>query len=399
MVSTLKKHGKIWALLVAFSMMFAILPVAPASAATRCKVTFDTQGGSPAQIVQSVIYGGLAVQPADPNSLVANKVFTGWFNEAACTTAFDFFNPITADTAVYAKWAAGATYEVHFVLNGGAFSAGVADTVYVPAGKVLAPVPHPTKANRIFRNWYTDAGLTNVYDFTAPVNADLVLYAKWGNKPNTSGGGGGGGGTTTEQNKENTSKPDDKDKQDTPADNTPALILTDVQGHWAESAIKEAVAKGFVKGYPDSTFRPDANITRAEITALLVAAFEVPADAGGHIFADTLNHWAKEIISRAALAKIVSGYDENHFAPDQFITREQLAAMVVRAAKLHNTVSPKTFTDQNLISPWALEAVQIASGANANILAGYPDGSFRPQNTATRAETVVMILKALQLKL
>ena len=121
-------------------------------------MTFDTQGGSPAQIVQSVIYGGLAVQPADPNSLVANKVFTGWFNEAACTTAFDFFNPITADTAVYAKWAAGATYEVHFVLNGGAFSAGVADTVYVPAGKVLAPVPHPTKANRIFRNWYTDAG-------------------------------------------------------------------------------------------------------------------------------------------------------------------------------------------------------------------------------------------------
>ena len=70
------------------------------------------------------------------------------------------------------------------------------------------------------------------------------------------------------------------------------------------------------------------------------------------------------------MAKIVSGYDENHFAPDQFITREQLAAMVVRAAKLHNTVSPKTFTDQNLISPWALEAVQIASGANANILAG-----------------------------
>ena len=84
--------------------------------------------------------------------------------------------------------------------------------------------------------------------------------------------------------------------------------------------------------------------------------------------------------------------------PDEL---ERLTASVERlrevAPKLHNTVSPKTFTDQNLISPWALEAVQIASGANANILAGYPDGSFRPQNTATRAETVVMILKALQL--
>lgn len=394
MVSTLKKHGRIWALLVAFSMMLAMLPVAPASAATRCKVTFDTQGGSPAQIVQSVIYGGLAVQPADPNSLVANKVFTGWFNEAACTTAFGFSNPITADTAVYAKWAGGATYEVHFVLNGGAFSAGVADTVYVPAGKVLAPVPHPTKANRIFRNWYTDAGLTNVYDFTAPVNADLVLYAKWGNKPNTSGGG---GGTTTEQNKENTSKPDDKDKQDTPADNTPALTLTDVQGHWAEKYINEAIAKGFISGYPDGTFAPNRNITRAEIVTLLVRAFEVPAGNGEHVFADALNHWAKEAISRAAAANIVSGYNEDRFAPDQFITREQLVAMVVRAAKLNNAVSPKTFTDQLQISDWALKAVQIASATNTNIIAGYPDGSFRPQATATRAEAVIIILKALQL--
>lgn len=395
MVSTLKKHGRIWALLVAFSMMLAMLPVAPASAATRCKVTFDTQGGSPAQIVQSVIYGGLAVQPADPNSLVANKVFTGWFNEAACTTAFGFSNPITADTAVYAKWAGGATYEVHFVLNGGAFSAGVADTVYVPAGKVLlAPVPHPTKANRIFRNWYTNAGLTNVYDFTALVNADLVLYAKWGNKPNTSGGG---GGTTTEQNKENTSKPDDKDKQDTPADNTPALTLTDVQGHWAEKYINEAIAKGFISGYPDGTFAPNRNITRAEIVTLLVRAFEVPAGNGEHVFADALNHWAKEAISRAAAANIVSGYNEDRFAPDQFITREQLVAMVVRAAKLNNAVSPKTFTDQLQISDWALKAVQIASATNTNIIAGYPDGSFRPQATATRAEAVIIILKALQL--
>lgn len=70
--------------------------------------------------------------------------------------------------------------------------------------------------------------------------------------------------------------------------------------------------------------------------------------------------------------------------------------MVVRAAKMNNAVSPKTFTDQLQISDWALKAVQIAS-TNTNIIAGYPDGSFRPQATATRAEAVIIILKALQL--
>lgn len=71
--------------------------------------------------------------------------------------------------------------------------------------------------------------------------------------------------------------------------------------------------------------------------------------------------------------------------------------MVVRAAKMNNAVSPKTFTDQLQISDWALKAVQIASATNTNIIAGYPDGSFRPQATATRAEAVIIILKALQL--
>lgn len=67
-----------------------------------------------------------------------------------------------------------------------------------------------------------------------------------------------------------------------------------------------------------------------------------------------------------------------------------------RAAKMNNAVSPKTFTDQLQISDWALKAVQIVS-TNTDIIAGYPDGSFRPQATATRAEAVIIILKALQL--
>lgn len=391
MVSTLKKHGRIWALLVAFSMMLAMLPVVPASAATTYNVTFDTQGGAPVPAVQVVYGGAYAATPTENPTKVGSK-FNGWFDAAMGGNAFDFTGtPITVDTTVYAQWVVAITYEVKFMVDG-----SVVKTVYAPAGSLLeaAQFPtNPTKAGYKFVNWMDGA---TAYNRNAPVNDDLTLTAKFVRKTTPSGGGGGGGGTTTEPKDD--SKKDGTDQGDNaPSTDTPTVALKDIQSHWAEKYINEAVAKGFISGYPDGTFAPNRNITRAEIVTLLVRAFEVPAGNGEHVFADALNHWAKEAISRAAAANIVSGYNEDRFAPDQFITREQLVAMVVRAAKLNNAVSPKTFTDQLQISDWALKAVQIASATNTNIIAGYPDGSFRPQATATRAEAVIIILKALQL--
>ena len=176
---------------------------------------------------------------------------------------------------------------------------------------------------------------------------------------------------------------------------TPKVELKDISGHWAEDIIVELVNSGAVSGYPDATFQPDKKITRAEFTSILVKAFKLE-DKTGKDFTDITNHWAKDAIVTAAAHSIVSGYDADSFGPDNNITREQMTVMIVKVAQLSENGEGKQFTDNNKVSSWAAEAVAIAS--QHKIIAGYPDNSFKPQGEATRAEAATVIINALQVK-
>ena len=170
------------------------------------------------------------------------------------------------------------------------------------------------------------------------------------------------------------------------------INLTDIKSHWAEKNIKQMVASGSVGGYPDGSFKPNSTITRAEFATMLVKAFKLENE-GGKIFADTANHWAKNYIARATGSGIVSGYDADTFGPNNLITREQMAVMIAKAAKLTNAVEGNAFADGTQIADWAKEAVAKANGNG--IISGYPDNTFRPRATATRAEAVTVIVNAL----
>ena len=170
------------------------------------------------------------------------------------------------------------------------------------------------------------------------------------------------------------------------------INLTDIKSHWAEKNIKQMVASGSVGGYPDGSFKPNDTITRAEFATMLVKAFKLENE-GGKIFADTANHWAKNYIARATGSGIVSGYDADTFGPNNLITREQMAVMIAKAAKLTNAVEGNAFADGTQIADWAREAVVKANGNG--IISGYPDNTFRPRATATRAEAITVIVNAL----
>lgn len=170
------------------------------------------------------------------------------------------------------------------------------------------------------------------------------------------------------------------------------LTFKDISGHWAEANIKSLVASGAVSGYPDGTFRPDGKITRAEFAAMLVKALGLQSQ-GGKLFSDTAGHWAGDFISTAAALEIVNGYPEGNFRPDDLINREQMAVMTVKAAGLNWTSGDLTFADTKDISGWALEAVAIAAGRG--IMKGYPGNLVRPGGNATRAEAVTVIVNAL----
>ncbi|MCR8631234.1 S-layer homology domain-containing protein [Paenibacillus radicis (ex Xue et al. 2023)] len=172
-----------------------------------------------------------------------------------------------------------------------------------------------------------------------------------------------------------------------------SLDLTDIKGHWAENSIRELIKAGAIDGYPNGTFGPERNITRAEFAAAMVKALGLK-EKSGKIFADTANHWAKKSIETAAAYEIISGFSDNSFGPDDLITREQMAAMVVRAAKLPMMTSGTKFTDSSDISEWAKLEVD-AAAANGTVN-GYANGTFKPKANATRAEAVTVILKAIK---
>jgi hypothetical protein len=170
------------------------------------------------------------------------------------------------------------------------------------------------------------------------------------------------------------------------------VTLNDITGHWALDSINTLVRQGCISGYPDGSFKPENTITRAEFAAVLVKAFQLENN-DGKIFSDTAAHWAKDYIAAAAAKGLVSGYAGGNFGPDDLITREQMAVMIVKAAGLAPAAEAPGFADSAAISGWAVEAV--AAATENGIMKGYSDNTIRPGGSATRAEAVTVIMNAL----
>ncbi|KPV60085.1 S-layer protein [Paenibacillus sp. A3] len=108
--------------------------------------------------------------------------------------------------------------------------------------------------------------------------------------------------------------------------------FSDINGHWAESYIKLLANKLVVDGVTDTTFQPERNITRAEFAALVVRALGLDTNNGSSTFKDVAaSDWYASVVAAAANAKLVDGYEDGSFRPNATINREELAAMVVRA--------------------------------------------------------------------
>jgi len=165
-------------------------------------------------------------------------------------------------------------------------------------------------------------------------------------------------------------------------------------GHWAASVIREAVGKGYVAGYPDGTFKPDRNVTRAEFMKMLVSALGLPHSQDG-------GPWYRPYV--AALVE-TNVHQETDFTDyDRPITRLEMSRLVARGlamqqayAGLSNVFSYLSgeqlpFADRAEIPDGDVRFVALAYGAD--ILTGYPDETFRPGRSATRAEAVAMLAR------
>lgn len=202
--------------------------------------------------------------------------------------------------------------------------------------------------------------------------------------------------------------------------------LSDIQGHWAEQQIEQAVSEGWVDGYPDGSFHPDDTITQAEFTKMLLAAFRLTPDSetvtwmwnnkkwahdkGWTVAIETYypaltdmnTHWlTKQGWLKAAYASgvlIPADYDGGKYGPDLPVRRYTIALQTIRAMGMVSTAQKiatddLTYSDNAQIQDWVKGYVKVA--AQNNVMSGYPDGSFGPKRTATRAEAVVTVARAL----
>lgn len=176
--------------------------------------------------------------------------------------------------------------------------------------------------------------------------------------------------------------------------------FTDVkETDWYYNTLVSIVEKGIIDGYPDGTFKPQNNITKAEFTKVIIAALETEI-VEGNSFVDTNEHWAKDIINTVVENQIIDRleYGDN-FNPDKNITRVEMAKMIVRALGLDEEAKKKqgeitSFLDDLAITNADKGYVIIA--AENEVIKGYQDRTFKPDGEATRAEAAQMLVNMLK---
>lgn len=209
-----------------------------------------------------------------------------------------------------------------------------------------------------------------------------------------------GGGTNTGGNKNNgtsntgSTTTSTKPSASTDSGNKPQTAVkypSDLSGHWAETNVKYVYDKALMNGYGDGTFKPEASITRAEFSAVMARLLKLSGkDSAAEKFGDVKGHWAIGYIGALADKGIVGGVTENSFAPDDNITREQMAAILSRAFDLKET-SSELFADNDEISDWAHDYVYACR--KAGYMTGDAANKFSPLNNASRAEVATVIYR------
>ncbi len=171
-------------------------------------------------------------------------------------------------------------------------------------------------------------------------------------------------------------------------------VYYDTVDHWAKDYIAELTKRGIFNGYGDGTFRPDMGVTREEISVALTRALKLESESKrvpSYTFADSsfISLWAVDSVDMMVHRDIFKGYDDGEFKPKRVITREEMVAVIIRMFTDNIPVQELTYTDAAEIGPWAVEYIKKAS--SMSIVAGYPDGTFRPANNITRAEAAKIL--------
>lgn len=167
--------------------------------------------------------------------------------------------------------------------------------------------------------------------------------------------------------------------------------FNDLDGYsWASESIYGLLESGVISESDNGKFRPSDNITRAEFAKMAAQKGGYTQNDGEEKFSDVKkNNWYFPYVSALGKAGIINGISDDYFGASENITREDICVIIARYMNLAENGAEGSFADFNDISDYAVSAVKAMS--EKGYINGYEDGTFRPKNPATRAETAKIL--------
>ena len=268
------------------------------------------------------------------------------------------------------------TFTVTFDSTGG--SAVASQTV--KEGEKAAKPANPTRDGYTFEGWFADEALKTAYDFNTPVTSDITLYADWDRR--SSGGGGGGGSSSTKkyiitvtcgEGGEITPDGGSDNEVEVRKGNDQTFRISADNGYRISDVLVDGESVGNVDKYTFEDVDEDH-----KIEAIFTRRAADPSDSGTDRYLNTKDH-----------VQYMTGYPDGSFGPGQNMTRAEAAQMFYALLLDQNVPHTVSFSDVPA-DAWYAEAVNTL--ASLGMINGYPDGTFRPDAPITRAEFCVIAL-------
>ena len=243
-------------------------------------------------------------------------------------------------------------------------------------GSAYGTVTLTDEGGGVYTGTFSAPNASATYRFTATTQAtgeyqsvtasDTLTVSRTGGGGHSGGGGGG--------------DDDDDDRPERPDEGDPSI--TGVSG-WLNTEDHDA----FLSGYSDGSFRPDANMTRAEVAQMFYGLL-LDQDVTITVrFADVSDDaWYAKAVNTLASLGLVSGYSDGTFQPNRTITRAEFTAIAMGFAEPVDGEA-RAFRD---VRPGAWYYDAVTGAAGYGWISGYSDGTFRPEKTITRAEVTAI---------
>ncbi len=340
-------------------------------------------------------------------------IFKGWYSDEALTQAVSKVT-MDSDKTVYAKWEKEIkNFTLTYVSNGGTEYA--AETY--KEGTEVTIDKAPTREGYIFKGWYSDEALTQAVT-KVTMDSDKTVYAKWEKEiKNFTLTYVSNGGTeyAAETYKEGT---------EVPLSKIPTRAGFSFLGWYADAALTQLVTKvtmdsdktvyagwkedetpvlekgdhsAYIIGYKDGYVRPNRNISRAEVATIF---FRLLTDEAREKYWSSTNNysdvkdtdWCNNAISTLSNMGILKGDKDGRFRPNDPVTRAEFAAIAAR----FSDGAADDYADFSDVPNDYWASKEIAKAAKLGWIKGYTDGTFRPKNNITRAETMTLVNRVLE---